>query len=752
MEENKPLRRSTRILKKIEQQLHDGGTQEKQESDSEFNFSRENSEEEDEESQIPIAPEPGTRNRDEPPQRFIDPYKAVGTSTVDELSMAVTQNLVQIKETLDEKILGLQKLFDEKLSVIRRTFDGTVVDIHQNLDKLWNATTKTTERMDATERYTKNLGECLQERLDESTQRIEESVMVHQRKMEERLNTVGTDLLGRIDAQNRGLTREIEILKLQVREGQQNHIVEPFAGMVPNHHPFAARHQSPQTPVTASSRAQATPGHRQATDFSDDFIAMEDFGNDFWSSPEGRRDDFDRRNSLGGGSIFSAILAPAEASNTYMISSVTRETYAGVVLRDITLDSVGPFMNHYLNIKRKHPGQAWMIVDFCSEYTKQELTVLADTYELPGTTLGLGGAFALNDRQVLFLILEKLKARSMDDFVTRLQSLRFLEEDSGIDYTKQENYDKLFRAALNFRFRFVMRVQLLGSRAKAEHIPPLHKMGQTPGLLTFFFNAWPAGTGKSLFSRHFTPEMRSQTDLKGFFKIFFSKLNAYRDVKQGYDDLGSVLSSQQREKEGDGQQVRFRDEKPYVKREAYPSHPHQPISDQRNHEDHRTDQRDRKTLRPPGYDATKRLWIPERERREDRQRSLQYMSRDDEEVDDPDSEGFSWYHGMEQRGAEQEDEAVLEEHSPGDERQFLNALDNGKANSKKGCFWKYMYGECTKKDCAMDHRDEVIQGMWKKKVWDLVKAAKTPGGEVLVSELQRALRDAQAVTNSNTRA
>jgi len=90
----------------------------------------------------------------------------------------------------EEKILDLKKLFDERLSVIRRTFDGTVVDIHQNLDRLWNATRKTTERIDATERYSKNLGECLQVRLDESTQRIEESVMVHQRKMKERLNTV----------------------------------------------------------------------------------------------------------------------------------------------------------------------------------------------------------------------------------------------------------------------------------------------------------------------------------------------------------------------------------------------------------------------------------------------------------------------------------------------------------------------------------------------------------------------------------
>jgi len=83
---------------------------------------------------------------------------------------------------------------------------------------------------------------------------------------------------------------------------------------------------------------------------------------------------------------------------------------------------------------------------------------------------------------------------------------------------------------------------------------------------------------------------------------------------------------------------------------------------------------------------------------------------------------------------------------------LINAMDREKGDKKRGCFWKYMYGECTNKECTMDHRDETIQGMWKKRVWDLAKAANGPGGDILVAELQRALRDAQASSNSNTRA
>jgi len=65
----------------------------------------------------------------------------------------------------------------------------------------------------------------------------------------------------------------------------------------------------------------------------------------------------------------------------------------------------------------------------------------------------------------LFLVSEKLKARSKNDFFLRLQSMRYLEEESELDYAKQHNYERLFKAALSFRYRFVMSVQLLGSRA-----------------------------------------------------------------------------------------------------------------------------------------------------------------------------------------------------------------------------------------------------------------------------------------------
>ena len=124
---------------------------------------------------------------------------------------------------------------------------------------------------------------------------------------------------------------------------------------------------------------------------------------------------------------------------------------------------------------------------------------------------------------------------------------------------------------------------------------------------------------------------------------------------------------------------------------------------------------------------------------------------DEEEPEVEFASRSDWNHTSIERGVEDESEEQCGFEKVADGMQMMGAINGERTDKAKGCFYKYMYGECTNKDCNMDHRDEVIQGMWKKKVWDLAKAAKTPGGEALVAELQRALRDAQASTNANTR-
>ena len=750
MESNRTLRRSSRISKRNEPQKEEEKLNEQQNSVEESSLHLESGElNEAVQTLIPLESEENTTSQKDFHRLYSDEVELLKASC--------------------EKLAERQMIFNENLknlNEISRNFGDELQLVKQSCERLWEITTRNEERFTSIEMGSRRLERHLElttaqtvQRIEDNldykigetvNQQVEDTLKGHQHQVEESLKKFGNEFSEAMELQGKVMLREIEKLKRRVEEVQNEPSVRPITSDVSNHRPFGAKHTGFQSPATSTAGGVGAFNSRQAIDVSDDFMGMEEFGEDLFMSPESRRVEYDRRNSLGGGSIFNAILAPVEASNTYMISSVTRESYSHVVLREITLESVGPFMNQYLNIKRKHPGQAWMIVDFCSEYVKQELTVLADTYDLPGAALGLGGAFALTDRQVLFLILEKLKAKSLDDFVTRLQSMRFLEEDSDLDFTKQYNFEKLFRAALSFRFRFVMQVQLLGSRANAEHIPPLHKMGQTPGLLNYFFDKWPAGTGKSLFSRHFTPEMRAQTELKGFLKLFFAKINTYRDVKQGYDDLGSVLSSQQREKFGETVPERHRDERTFLRREGYTN----PVAtDQRHQEIVRTEQRERKALRPPGYEASKKLWTPERERREFRPRMLNHVRGLEDNTGNRDAMVDEWVQSNVRQDLEEEssEEQVGDENLREDNAELLNAMDRANGDAKKGCYYKYMYGECTNKGCTMDHSEELIQGMWKKRVWELAKAAKSPGGDTLVAELQRALRDAQASTNSNTR-
>lgn len=486
MEDTQNLRRSLRISERNERQVNHHG-QILQRSSSE-DSSREGSDEakidERSEEDQSAASEGMThvsqsRSREDQIQLLKDSVAALRTDLANMEIRRANEEALRVNEmdNINTKFSNVEHNFNQVIGQL-----GEILhlpeEMRENFDKLWDYAGKTVERIEAGEHFSRQLGEHLEEKVADASKKLEDSVTMHREQLEDRLDVIHDEFRHTVQEHNKELKKGMEILRSQVEDLKKSKQNEHIAGAAASFHPFSNRNQQPRTPATSV--------FRRGLDTSGDFFSFEDIGEDFLATPEERRDDLDRRNSLGGGSIFNAILAPLEPSNTYMISSVTRESYSHVVLRDITLDSVGPFMNHYLNIKRKHPGQSWMIVDFCSEFTKQELTVLADTYELPGTTLGLGGAFSLTDRQVLFLILEKLKARSMDDFVTRLQGIRFFEDDTDLDYTKQQNYDKLFRAALSFRFRFVMRVQLLGSRARAEHIPPLHKMGQTPGLLTYF--------------------------------------------------------------------------------------------------------------------------------------------------------------------------------------------------------------------------------------------------------------------------
>jgi len=163
--------------------------------------------------------------------------------------------------------------------------------------------------------------------------------------------------------------------------------------------------------------------------------------------------------------------------------------------------------------------------------------------------------------------------------------------------------------------------------------------------------------------------------------------------------------------------------------------------------------RERKMLRPPGYDVNKRLWIPERERMEQHQKTLNYVRELDEEDASWSATREDWNGNAIQRDLEMEDEAVLNDERQHDGvEQLVNAIQGERADRQKGCFFKFMHGECTKRDCTMDHSEDTIQAMWKKRIWDLAKAAKSPGAEVLVAELQRAVRDAQGTSTSNTRA
>jgi len=244
------------------------------------------------------------------------------------------------------------------------------VEMNQNdIRILWNSHDEVYNRLNAGEVPSTETKEHLEQKIAHSNQRSEiimfrttqRSLEEQKQKTKKLLYTMEMKLHDKVETRIQVIVKEVETLKHQLKKirRSQNAIGQP--GGVSNPNCLDPRRLNQHTPAISGQRVV---GGRQTIDICDDLFGFGDeHGKDFFGTPEERREDFDRRNSLEGGSIFSAILAPVEPANTYMISSVKRESYSHLVLRDITLDCVGPSI--YEPISQHHTQTPWSSLDDC---------------------------------------------------------------------------------------------------------------------------------------------------------------------------------------------------------------------------------------------------------------------------------------------------------------------------------------------------------------------------------------------------
>ena len=178
------------------------------------------------------------------------------------------------------------------------------------------------------------------------------------------------------------------------------------------------------------------------------------------------------------------------------------------------------------------------------------------------------------------------------------------------------------------------------------------------------------------------------TTFAKFTELFFSKIEAYKDVRQDFDDLNSILKR--------------RHEKPA---HSTPVNKERPKFNQERHKGKR---------------------FIKREAMHAHDDSIHHMLDDDlddevmfdmptPDLDEDDEEEYEIvFHHPKDTDAQE------------DEFHELNAVNVPKPGAIKEapppCWWKFMKGECTKEGCRLDHSERAMQELREKKMRELATA------------------------------
>jgi len=338
------------------------------------------------------------------------------------------------------------------------------------------------------------------------------------------------------------------------------------------------------------------------------------------------------------------------------------------------------------------------MIQFCNRATYADLTVAAKRLKFISTNIFNGGLMSLNDKQVQECIYEHVKAKSPDDYITKLRSVRFRIQNKDEGFTPDaSNSPELLAAATYYTHIFRRTMELITERCDSDFIPPVYKEGKTNGLVDYYLAPWPNDSGNILYSRLSvtTPALRVARSIPEFSDLFLEKIEPLTKVKQDYDDINSML-----------------------KRRHEKSNPNNPPTQS-------------KSERFKSFDRNKPKQILKKERMhlqfephaaeetlEEFEETIAQLSQHDIKEDDGDYEEVGFEHSDPDHAS---DEGDLGE---------LNALTPAKPGAMKEssppCWWKFMNGSCTKDGCRLDHSERAMQELREKKLRELATAKYGP--------------------------
>jgi hypothetical protein len=208
------------------------------------------------------------------------------------------------------------------------------------------------------------------------------------------------------------------------------------------------------------------------------------------------------------------------------------------------------FLDEFDRIIERHPEQGLKLFDFVSKKMHYRLQLSAQELGyINSRNYGLG-ITALEDRQLRKCIMHMVRATSAEDFINKLKSIHFPSSESDrANFTPTAlTFSVLYDRAALFAHKFGRILQMIAKRANGIDIPPLYKEGKTLGIIDYFLEAWPGGSGNSLYAKLSINhnELRHMDSFDKFVYKFFKALKPYKKLREGVDDLDSLLSVKKR--------------------------------------------------------------------------------------------------------------------------------------------------------------------------------------------------------------
>ena len=391
----------------------------------------------------------------------------------------------------------------------------------------------------------------------------------------------------------------------------------------------------------------------------------------------------------------------SQKSNVLILKSITREHFPNVGFKSLNLEHICIFLDEFDRILERHPDQGLRMIDFVDPKVYSRLTVAASELKyVSAKNYGLG-VTNLSDKKLKKCILYLVRAISAEDFIKKIKSIQFPspEFDRTSFSPSALTFNTLFDRATIFAHKFNRILQMIAKMARAQDIPPLYKEGKTLGIIDYFLAAWPNDSGNNLYSKlsinHNT--LRHMKNFTDFTYKFFKVLRPYKKLKEGVDDLDSVLSVKKRNDNERPSQSSFKYEKGGKKFTKVHNVQDDDIS---------LDEIYTKPLSDMDEEIN----------------PLSTETQREEDASEPEE--------MKLRARTNEEE---------EESHELAAVEVQKAANAPNfpCWFNYKHGKCTKQGCKLDHSREAMTKYQDTRLQELIKSSYADSESVFLQKAQR---------------